>query len=163
MGVFATGDLGSLPAPAFGLSVGGGITLWRVRIDLTGTYWFEQEATLDDSAKGGNFSFFSAALAGCPILLPGDLELGVCAGLELGRMHAEGFGVTDPSESSILWAAFRAGGAASWVFADPVALRLQIDMVVPFTRPQWVLQNVGAIDQPGSVTGRALLGSELRF
>jgi hypothetical protein len=155
-------DAGALPDVAVGLQAGAGITWRPIRVELAGTYWIAQQTRVG-GGKGADVSFASGSLGAGLAFAVGPFELGPAAGVELGRIHAEAFGVSNPGEATVLWAAATAGALAGWSFEPPLALRLGIEAVVPFKRPRWVIEGVGAVDQPGPVGGRARLGLEARF
>jgi hypothetical protein len=164
LGVALAGDTGALSSPAAGGGPTFGIVYHWLRIEASGVGWLPQAAASETRASaGGDFTFLSAALDGSVLLLLEPVEIGPYAGLEIGRMHAEGFGVDRPGEGSIVWAAARVGVGAAWSFTPLMALRLQLGAVVPFDRPRWILDNVGLIHRPGPVTGRLSLGLELRL
>jgi len=157
-------DAGALPSPALGVTVQLAILTPRLRVEITGTSWLDQRATLPSRAStGGDFSFISGAAMACPMLMRGLVELGLCGGLELGRMSATGFGVDHPTEDAIPWAAARASGLLLWPVSELFALRLEAGAAIPFTRPRWVLEQVGLVDQPGPISARSQLGAEIRF
>jgi hypothetical protein len=101
--------------------------------------------------------------ATCRALVTAPVELGPCVGIELGRIHAAGFGVTEPGEGSELWVAGLAGGLLTWAPVPAIAVGLRVDVALPATRPVFVLQGVGSVHQPGSVAGRVAGVIEARF
>jgi len=163
VGALASADLGAMPSAAFGVGGQVGLSAYRLRIDLAVTYWLPQQHAVAESDAGGEVSFFTGSLSGCPILIAEPVQLGPCAAFELGRMHAAGYGVDNPSEQTILWVGARVGGRLGVIVADPLALGVQLEAVVPFVRPRWVLERVGPVDQPGAVTARGMFGAELLF
>jgi len=165
-GALLSSDLGAMPEPALGLTASVAIANPFGRIELAGTYWFDQHgAAASRPSTGGDFSFVSAAALLCPTLVHGVVELSACAGIELGRMHAVGTGVRDSAEETLLWLAARAGGTGTWRLARPFGLRLELGAAVPFMRPRWVLGRgtVYEVDRPAALDARASLGGELRF
>jgi len=161
-GLAASFDLGTLPSPAFGLTALLGLKVWRVRFDWTGTLWLAQSEVPEDTVVGGEFSYLSTALAACPLLLEDPLELGLCAGIEVGRLYAKALGVDNFDTCAVLWTA-HAGLLGAWKAADWLALRLDLGAAVPVERPEWGLSPVGPVDQPGAGVGRARLAVETRF
>ncbi|NUO52845.1 MAG: hypothetical protein HOV80_28705 [Polyangiaceae bacterium] len=155
-------DIGALPVPTVGFGGAAGLQLAWMRIELAGRYWLPQSETLEGGA-GGNFEFATGELRGCPGYTWKPVTVGGCAGVELGRMAAEGFGVDRAEEASALWAAARLGGLVSVQVVGPLALRLDLGVSIPFDRPRWVLDRVGLVDQPAPVTARGETGAELRF
>ena len=90
-------------------------------------------------------------------------EIGPCLGFELGRLHASGFGVSNPGEGSTLWAAIDGGGVLALRLAAPLALVLRLGAAVPLLRPSFVLENVGPVFRPPAVAARGESGVELIF
>ena len=162
-------DVGSLPAPAFGLgaalSASARLTsLFRIRAALRPVLFFPQHAFLAGSnAVGGDFDFFNVGLAGCPELSVADADVGLCVGMELGRMAAEGFGVDTPERQAVLWSALPLGLSAGWRFYRPFGLRLDLGAAVPLSRPRWLLEDIGDVDRPGVVAARGFFAIESVF
>ncbi len=161
---WAGAEAGSLPvvAPAFGGTVE--LVLGPQRIELGAAYRPRQDGTIPGrSSAGGHVDLFTGSLGTCRALLARPVEIAPCVALEIGRLHAKGFGVLDPREGSALWTAFTAGGAFAWSPVAHLALGVRLDAAVPFVRPQFVLVDVGPVHKPSSVAGRASAGVEVRF
>jgi hypothetical protein len=157
-------DLGSMPAAAFGLGGALALVTRRLRIGLEATYWLDQRALAKKKAgAGGDFSFVSGAASGCPLLLERPVMLGLCAGVELGRMHAAGFGVDHPSEFTSFWSALRFDALATLRVDRALALRAELGAAVPVSRPSWLLDRVGEVHRAEPVAGRGLLAVEAYF
>ena len=105
----------------------------------------------------------AASVGTCRDFAGGRLEIGPCIGVEIGRLHAKGFGVTDPGEASELWVALKGGGALGWSLWSWLSLVLRLDAVVPLTRPRFVLEGVGPVHRASAVAGRAAAGVEVHF
>ncbi|WP_159396890.1 hypothetical protein [Sorangium cellulosum] len=144
-----------------------GVVVGPARLDAGASFW--PGSTAASAAKpqsGGTIDLVAGSLTACALLPPlaravRPHEVGVpCAGVEFGRMHAEGYGVSDPGEGGALWVALRGGTAAAWVVAPWMRLRLRLEAVVPLKRPRFVLEGVGEVHAP-SVAARAALGLEL--
>jgi hypothetical protein len=156
-------DLGMLPGTAVGVGGGLGVRVSRLRVDVEGAFWFPQEAVIDGTPAGADFSLWTGALSGCPMILREPIELGPCLGVELGRLVVESFGVDNFGETSFLWSAFVGDVQATWVFASPFALRAELGLAVPFRRPRWVLEPGGLLDRSGLLTARGQFGIELHL
>ncbi|KYG00965.1 hypothetical protein BE21_06710 [Sorangium cellulosum] len=161
-------DVGTMQRLSGAIEPWAGVVVGPARIEAGAAFWPGRRA--ESAAKpraGGTVDLVAGSLTACALLPPlaravrPDFEVGVpCAGVELGRMHAEGYGVSNPGEGSGLWAALRSGAAASWVVAPWMRLRLRLEAVVPLERPRFVLEGVGEVHEP-SVAARAALGLEL--
>ena len=164
-------DAGAMPSYAAGVRGAVGLLFAWGRLELGWTQWLAQNATVDPrtasvgapAGAGARFTFFSGSAGACVMALPGRLELDVCGAAEVGRMHASGYGVLSPKDATLLWLAARVGGTADLSLTDELGLRLDLEAVVPFNRPAWTLENIGVVDRPGPIDGRAALGGELRF
>ncbi|WP_437680213.1 hypothetical protein [Sorangium sp. So ce131] len=168
IGLAGVGDLGTMQHLSGAIEPWAGVVVGPARLEAGASFW--PGTTAESSAKpqsGGTIDLVAGSLTACALLPPlaravrPHLEVDVpCAGFELGRMHAQGYGVSDPDEGSALWAALRGGAAAAWVVAPWMRLRLRLEAVVPLERPRFVLEGVGEVHAP-SVAARAALGLEL--
>ncbi|WP_437957710.1 hypothetical protein WME76_41445 [Sorangium sp. So ce119] len=168
VGLGVMGDLGTMQGVSSAIEAWAGVLVGPARLEAGASFW--PGNTAESAARpqsGGTIDLVAGSLTACALLPPlaraarPHFEVGVpCAGLELGRMHAEGYGVSDPDEGFALWAALRGGAAAAWVIAPWMRLRLRLEAVVPLKRPRFVLEGVGDVHEP-SVAARAALGLEL--
>jgi hypothetical protein len=159
-------DVGTLPGVSPGVVLGVSLLYGPLRAELAASLWPAHDATLDARpSAGGAVDLYAGSAAACWALLATRVELGPCLGLEIGRLRAQGFGVTDPSQGSALWSAARLGGAFAYRPSEalPLFLGLRLDLAVPFSRPGFVLSNVGTVHRPAPAAGRALAGLEVRF
>lgn len=158
------GDVGALPGASAGLALSAGAALGIARLELAGTWLPSRRAHVEGSSQiGGDFALLAVAARGCADVLRGDVEVGPCAELEIGRMTGEGFGVSSPGAGESLWVAAGGGARVALPIGEHVALRLDVGARAPMVRPTFVLENVGPVHQAGAIEGRAALGAELRF
>ncbi|KYF51066.1 hypothetical protein BE04_45360 [Sorangium cellulosum] len=137
-------DLGTMQRMSGAIEPWAGVVVGPARIEAGASFWPGRRA--ESAARpgtGGTIDLVAGSLTACALLPPleravrPDVEVDVpCAGVELGRMHAEGYGVSDPGEGSGVWVALRSGAAASWVVAPWMRLRLRLEAVVPLERPR---------------------------
>lgn len=162
-GAWIAADSGTLPslAPGAGLHVGLGDRAWSV--GAYGEAWLASTATSDSRpGAGGDFDLVDFGVRGCA-RLGARFTLGACLGAELDRVHARGFGVTSPGEATRLWIAARGGAELGLRISEALFVPLHVDAVVPFSRPTFALENVGAVFRPAPVGVRASLGVTLHF
>jgi hypothetical protein len=163
VGLSAAGEVGALPSATVGIGLTGALLLPYVRFELEGDAWLpERETTSTRPDTGGQFTFLSGALSGGPRLFVGRVELVPCVGMDLGFMHASGYGVTQPGRASALWRA-PLGGVLLIVSTRRIGFRFELVALVPLDRPRWILEEVGEVGQTGVIGGRAEAGAELRF
>lgn len=165
LATWALADAGSLPGVSFAAGGAAGLSIGAVRIELGAGAWPARAAPIAARpTAGGDVSLIAGSAGACYDFLDRDgFSLGPCAAVELGRLHAAGYGVTTPGDGSALWSAGKAGAWLAWAPARRFAISLKLDAVVPFARPSFVLENVGPVHRAGAVVGRAGGGVEVRF
>ncbi len=166
-------DLGTLPGPAFGPTLGFAWTPWRLRLELAGAY-FPTSSGVVPQIPGAQvqFSLLTLALRGCYEARLGSFDLGPCIGGEGGIIQAnpQGFsnGAVGQSGSAPLFA-LDGGLLGAWRFLPHWALFARGDVLVQTSRPAFEVNNPSSPPtivwqwQPGVFTGRASLGVEVRF
>lgn len=158
------GDVGSLPGVALGLGGTAALVYGPLRFELGVAGWPDRASSLASRpAAGGDVSLVAGKSGACFLFPVARFEIAPCTAFELGRIHAAGFGVSTPSEGSALWSALHAGALATWFPIERIGLSLRLDAVFPFSRPRFVLENVGPVHQASPVAGRAAFGVELRL
>jgi hypothetical protein len=93
----------------------------------------------------------------------GAWQVAACVGAELGRLHAVGFGVSDPGQGSALWAAASAALGLSYSLGEHWLLEGRGSALVPWVRPRFVLTNVGDVFQPSRVGGLLTLAAGYKW
>jgi hypothetical protein len=151
-------DVGSLPGAAVGFGVTGLARYGAQQFELGAGVWPDRSATIPERpSAGGDISLVTLAPGTCRTLLSGVIELSPCAALEIGLMHARGFGVTSTEHVSVFWAAARGGGALTFKPVRRLGLLLRIEGVVPLTAPRFLIGGVGEVHKP-SPGGRGAVG-----
>lgn len=115
------------------------------------------------AAVGGRFSLVGGTLSACRSLLDVGVALGLCLGANAGRLHAEGFGVSNPGAGSAAYVAAQGGALVLWSPGGPWDITLQASAEVACVRPRFVLGNVGDVYQPAALALRSRLGLEYSF
>jgi hypothetical protein len=160
---WAGADVGTLPKIAGSVGAAAAFLYGPQRFELSAGAWLGRSVDISPYGAGGTVSLIAGTAATCRNLLTGRVELGPCIGIELGRLHASGYGVSSPDEAATLWAALKAGAAVSWFPVPQAALVLRLDAAVPLSRPRFVLDGVGPVHRISAVAGRAAAGAEMRF
>jgi hypothetical protein len=91
------------------------------------------------------------------------LELGVCATLFLGELLASGHGFYEDKPASSFWIAGAIGATLAVPLARHWALRLGLDLVVPFRQYTLEVDRVGVVFDSSPVGVGLALGPEFRF
>jgi hypothetical protein len=107
-----------------------------------GGLYFPSDETHD--GRGASFGAWSAGAGACGLGRIGALGLGGCASIEIGELHARGLGVDRSFSPRSLLVAASAAGAIELAPWPSFAARLEIGVLVPFVRPEFVYEVVGA-------------------
>jgi hypothetical protein len=164
-------DIGALPHPA----PGGELSLaldWRhLRIVALGAYLAPVRAG-PTNGRGGLFELWFWGALACATQAPARVSAEACGGFELGRLSGEGRHVTDRHLGSSTWEALRAEVGLRLGLTEDLGLMGRLGVAFPLIRKQFQInepkindptgQNV-PVHQPSSLTGRAMLGLEMRL
>lgn len=158
------GDAGLLPAAAAGGGLAVGVIVARdLSIELNANLFGSQDGTVGGTpSRGASFDLFAGGARACWALTHG-IELAPCAGVEVARIAASGFGAATVSDAeSITWGP-EALLAARIPVAGPLAVRVGIGGFVPMSRQSFVINAAGTVHQPSAVALRTWAGPEVRF
>lgn len=168
-------DGGGLPGVSLGASAAAQLDIGRFGVALGGTLMPASRTELDSRpGAGGDFSLWTVNARGCvtpwiigrddePERESGDIALAGCLQIEVGRMSADGFGVSNPGSGGTLWLAPGALAKVSVALGKSLSLRLDGGIAVPLLPHTFVLENVGDVHTSEPVNGRGALGIDLRF
>ncbi|APR82271.1 Vegetative cell wall protein gp1 precursor (Hydroxyproline-rich glycoprotein 1) [Minicystis rosea] len=157
-------SLGALPGVGFGIGGRAGVSFGRFGVDLSAAYWPDRSASVPAKAgAGGDVRLVAGDARACYVFPLGRFEIGPCAGIELGRASAVGFGVRHPGSGAALWIAPLVEGTAAFSLHRRFAFRLDIGALVPIERATFVLDGVGSVFRASAVVGRSSLAAEVRF
>lgn len=146
----AGGGVGSLPSATGGVALGLSLNLRPWTFEAYGEGWLSRSATAPSPAgAGGDFSLLDGGVRGC-ITTNGQVFVGACAGIEVDRVQAQGYGVTREDSASRMWLAPRAGGKLGVRITDNLELPLEIDLLVPLARPSFALESARSLEGPAS-------------
>jgi hypothetical protein len=176
LGAALLGDVGTFEHANAGVSAFVAWTPWRFRVEASATYWFTQRVDLPlnppNPPRGGRLHLAEVGLRACYALWPRTasrtasrtIELSPCAGAMLDDFRGEAYGVSEPGAGTAAFWALRGGALVSWRVVGPLALRLELEALLPVTaRPTFEISGVGPLHRPASLSGRAGAGVEVRF
>jgi hypothetical protein len=164
IGATTAASLGALPGVGVGFGGHAGVLVGRFLTDLSAAYWPARAATLASRpAVGGDFRLLAGDARACFAVLVSPIALGPCAGVEVGSMSADGFGVRSPGSGSVLWVAPLVEATAALPIGRYFAIRLDVGVLAPIERPPFVLENVGPVFGASAAVGRVALGAEVHF
>ena len=156
-------DATTLPSPAVGGHAAIAFLPGRARIEVAGGYFAEQSQTTGTSLAGATFTLLSTGVRGCWAIVREDVELSPCAGADVQVMSARGFGAARNYDASAAWMSVSGGALLRIPLTSWVALRAQVDAIVPLSRPSFVVEGDGAVHRPAGLGARAGIGAELLF
>jgi hypothetical protein len=155
-------DVGTLPSAGPLGTLELGIRYRRLEVLLQGTAGPAQQNTVSGAA-GARLQPLSALLTPCfAVLATERFRLGPCISGEVGTIHAEGLGVSQPRTTDAAW--FSAGGSleGSLRFGARFEARLDVGALAPVIRPNFELTGLGQVFEPG-VAMRAGTAAVVRF
>lgn len=144
IGVGAAAGIGPTQRFVAGLS-GGLALLWRrARLDVRGSGWFPGRlAIAGDTSVGADLRLAAGAVRGCPRVLRRSFALDVCGGIELGALTARGVGLASTATRRGLWAAGLLALGLQWRPLRRLALGLEVEGLIAFTRRQYATGDGG--------------------
>jgi hypothetical protein len=159
-------DLGLLPSAAGGADVTLGASWGPLRGELSGTYWFPQDAP--GPVGGTHILLVEGAFRVCVRAFRGArVELLPCAGAGIVHASSDGFGLAPSYRATSDWGIVGGDVLGTWAMFGPLALRASIGVEVPLVRPAFVLldpnQAEVQLHRAAVVSGRASLGAEVHF
>jgi len=166
-GVEMLADGGTLPSPALGAALAAGLRSDRLQLTARGALFNSVEARLADSKAtvGASFALSSvrAEICGSPIGAAASWRIAACAGPELDRLVAHGFGVDTPRSAVVTWLSLALGAEARFRLAGPFELAAALGLILPTRRERFGLDGLGILHRPAVASGRASLGLYLAF
>lgn len=156
---------GDLPSTGGGLDLALAVRVGRFQAELAGASWFLRSVKLNlPGSSGAVFDLWRLALRGGYVVPAGRrLEVPLLVGIETGQIHVRGVQLVDASNTRTPWLAVALSPALAILPHPSFAVVLGLEVVVPVTRPRFVVENAGEIFRPRSAGLRAFLGLEFRF
>jgi hypothetical protein len=159
------GDIGSLPAPAFGVGLGAQLSFSSLYLRALGGVLLEQHVDLPSAssiAPGADLSlvFGNASVCHAPDRAKfGRFALAGCLGWEMGRMTGRGTGVRASRTRRALWLAPSVGLEGHWALWGPsLRLDLQLSVALPLNQNEFFLSDIGDVHRPSNLVGRGAMG-----
>lgn len=156
-------DGATLPAPSSG---GGGSVAWtpgRLRLEAGAALFAGQSRTTSVSAAGADLRLFVAGARGCASIVRAPIDVAPCAGADVNVVTAHGFGAPANYDTSAAWASAAGGAIVRIPIRHWIAVRAQLDAIVPLSRPTFVVEGEGAIHRSAAIGARGGIGAELLF
>jgi hypothetical protein len=156
--------VGTLPGLEVGYGLHIGLAAEPVLLELRMVLWLPKTAHTNDlPGAGGKFWLGELASAACLRAGQGWFRTDSCAGPRLLQMQADGFGVTDPGQATARWGGAFLEQAAVATLTSRARVRASAQLLWPFSRPAFAIENVGEIHRPAPLAARTALAFELSF
>jgi hypothetical protein len=147
-----TGEQARVPGLAVGALLGGGVRDDWVRFDL-GVYFVPSAhaAVTGSPGQGADFAAGGLSARFCPRALDSEVGVFMCLGAHATRIWAEGTGVPETlNRYGDVWSA-GLGAKLRWPSLSAWAAELDLELIVPFTRPEFAIENLGSVYRVPSV------------
>jgi hypothetical protein len=135
-------DFGTFGRPTMGALAGVQVSfVEKFRVDAGFVAWMPVQLTLEDAPYGVRISAMGAAARGCFLPISrGTAEIGACAGLDLMRARASGFGTREWRSDEATWYAAGAGLIGRKRLSRRIHLVGNVYGTVPLDGPQYGVQ-----------------------
>jgi hypothetical protein len=163
-GAGAVADVGAIAPVAAGVSATLGVRHGMLSVALRGSFFPDRSSTLAGQPNEGvriQLGALGPLVCGEPFELP--VELGACVALEVGYLHARGFGPLTHFGRSAAWIAPGAGLVAGYPAHGRLRSVLRADALVPFARTEFVLTNDGVPHRLPAAAGRLGISLEIAW
>jgi hypothetical protein len=153
-------DQGLLPSSAYGIGVGLGLRVSRLRVMLTGLLWLPQDSGAVGT-YGGTYERRSGELSGCYAWPLEPFDIGPCVTVALEDVTAHGSGpdvVAEPAHAT--WLTIGLAARADWSLRRWTALFLRPRLTFTTSRPTFAIDGVGPIYQVPLVSAGVDIGCE---
>lgn len=152
---------GPLPGVAPGMGLGLGLRRRLLRAEVLARYYFARRADRGDVS--GRIGYWSIAGSICVVPQWRLLEFPLCGGAEIGQMTGRGESVDESYPGRLVWAAGDVSAGLLVRLIPRIAVGIQADLVIPFTRPGFEVVGVGVLHRASVIGAAALAGIEFRF
>ena len=163
----AGGSFGAVPGGTGGFDGSFALGTARLRGELIGAYWVGREVR----RNGGRatVSLGNATVRFCGLVLPGKVQIPLCAGAELGAMRADARGVPQAETRRGFWLAGHAAAGVRWAFRPRLSLWVEAQVFVPAVFPRFELVDpddaslTAEVYTPNAAGPRGLVGLEYKL
>jgi hypothetical protein len=175
LGVSLLGEAGSLPKVTGALALRGGIAFVGAvtgRLEAWASTSTSQDVPAQTGVPGGASvrMIFAGGVRGCLLGSWAPIEVGGCAGIELGALQASAFGISDPGSTIAPWLGIPLGALFTLRATEWLGVLVGIDLVLAPLAPRFVIDLVSGdgtsermIVASGAASARAMVGAELRL
>jgi hypothetical protein len=167
IGILGTSSLGILPSLDAGVGGRLGLLHGAWRFELLGSFGLRRDQIVAASSPAGaygTFNYLGGSAGVCRDLGWRRLAIGPCTGVAFGILSAQGHGVTEGIAARTPWFGVGLGGYLAVQASRHVSFSLHAGLLVPLTRPEFVIHHVqGRVFRGSPVDAYADLGVEIHF
>ncbi len=159
------GDAGTMPGTSAGADLALAALLGAYRVELRGALFPSATGALAmRPSAGADFSMLVVGLDACRALVQHPrARADVCAGAEVDRVSAQGYGVSTPASGSTTIGAAALAALLDVPIASRFSAQVRAGAAVPFTRSPFYFENLGTVHRPSVVAGRLAGGVAVHF
>jgi hypothetical protein len=122
--------------------------------------WLASETVDLPHDVGADLGLLAAGGRACLVQPAGPSDVGLCGGVRLDVLQGKAVGVVAAASSAITWITAEVGAhGALWV-ARRLAVRVDLEVGAPSTRPAFVIVGAGHVHRPAGIVGSASIGLE---
>jgi hypothetical protein len=150
-------DAGALPASALGarLQVRAGPDAWQVSAHLA--VLPKQSLGLGEG-RAALFGLVAGGLGACAPIVERGFTIGVCLGVEVGQLSAEGRQLRDAQRVTNLWLASALGFEGAIHLHRQLSMTVLTEALLPLVRKQYVINSGELVHRPAAADPRLSLG-----
>jgi len=156
---------GALPGVTPGLGIRFAFAIAAFSAEVRAGLWSSRSvASPSDPAAGGTFRLIDVGAAACGhAFRTRRVSPGLCVAGIFMRLHADGYGVSNPGEAAAWWLAASTEASVRVGLTPRNALRLAGEALIPAGNPRFAIAGVGPVFEPAAIWLRATMGWELHF
>jgi hypothetical protein len=160
-----------LPSTAYGVGLGGAVTVGHLRVDVAGGFFPDRTYSVSaDSSLGADMRLLYGSGGAAYVMRlakpTSGVDLALGGGIEGTYIHAEAVPLKAPvvgRAGDATWATLRAGATLTAPIYRPVFVHVEVLGLAPLERPPFVIDPIGTVHHPGLVGVRVGVGAEVHF
>ncbi len=155
--------VGRLPTVDLGGTAGASIGVGPLRFDLLGGIWAPRSVPVQGDATTHFWAWSVALRLGWAFAASRRVDLPLMVGVDLGQVRAQGRGLQAATEAAPpIGHAHLVPGVQIWL-GPRVGLVGELDIAVPWARPQFTVEGAGTVFRSGPIAVHAGVGLLVRF
>ena len=139
-----------------------GRSTWSYAFRISGG---RAHAEVTNREGSGDFGLWAGRVEPCPLRFsaPHRLAMSACLPVDVGRLEAEGRGVTPQKRVTRLWLSIGSLARVEWQVLDVLVLEIAGELFVPIVRDRFFVGSNATLHRAPAVAGAASVGLGVRF